>query len=157
MVVSRDVLFDESAGYFKPNNEHNPWTDFDALSGDASNSPSENDAEDGNSTINVPNMSEWSIVLTIQDVENKNSSFHKILNRRKRCEDPLELVKCQSTGGKAHRFCGRSTGWEAVFFTHLQGGEKRWVARSSKHSSALSWKKDLGFGFKRKCNKYTYN
>lgn len=51
-----------------------PTTILDENSSDDGNSPSANDAKDGNATINVANMSKCSVVLTVQDVENQNFS-----------------------------------------------------------------------------------
>lgn len=74
-VVLSDVLFVKSAANFKNCNELTPTTDLDEHSSKATNSPSGNDSEDKNTTISVPNISEYSIVSTVQDKVNKTSSL----------------------------------------------------------------------------------
>lgn len=75
MVVSSDVLFGKSVAIFIPCYGLTPTIGINIHISDASNSLTAYDAEDGNITIKVPNMSKCSIVSIVQNLENKDSGF----------------------------------------------------------------------------------
>lgn len=58
------------AAYFRMCIELTPTADFDEHSSDVGNGLSAIEAEDGNTLINVPNVSETFIAPTVQHVEN---------------------------------------------------------------------------------------